>query len=536
MIDVITLIMVILMAVGLLIMNVYILLYFSHPDDKGNILGYVLKGIVIIGLTLSWAQVLLLPLDVSNNRTFGGGLNMKLFWYIIIGASIIYILIIFPICKALYEADEDWTICDKIKHSLCCFLVTLILFIGITVVLYISIGKSNVSVKKIVCDYQKNDNSKNEILNFKDSCSSTSKNLEIKVNFLIYATGVLTFVSWIAFALFGGIGLAAVPLDFFHSFLTRPKSIKSSDMDKRRIDLIRELEDLKLLGSEVADLEKRGANKKFFFTPDRRNYNRKINELRGRYSLCKEEFHIVNASNEIIKKNNCVVVCYYLLLPIAVITSILSILWIIQFICSYFYIKKGRPGYPFLAYLFIFFQDHSISFLSFAFFAIFCLYLLFCTIKGNFKFGIRILCCWSVYPMEKENTYMNSFLFNITLILLSSFAIIQFCSDCFSDYVAFTDIDSLSNVLIKNLVFFKYFYRYHIFQYFFFAIFIISFVYLICRPVNKPRNLYERNKKYEEKEMAKKDKAELEMLKNKKKEKHIENENEGTKDISTNNP
>ena len=532
MIDVITLIMVILMAIGLLIMNVYILLYFSHPDDKGNTLGYVLKAIVILGLTLSWCQVLLLPLDVSNNRTFGGGLNMKIFWYIIIGASIIYIIIIFPISKALYEADDDWSCCDKIKHSLCCFLVALIFYVGITVVLYISIGKAQISVKRIICDYKiMSQKSDIEILNFNGSCNTFSKNLEIKVNILIYATGIMTFISWVAFALFGGIGLAAVPLDFFYSFLTRPKSINSCDMDKRRIELISELEDLKILGSEVSDLEKRGANKKFFFSRDRRNYNRKINEFRARYTLDKEEFHIVNASNEIIKKNNCVVVCYYLLLPIAIITSIISLLWVIQFICSYFYIKNGRPGYPFLAYLFIFFQDHSIAFLSFAFFAIFCLYLLFCTIKGNFKFGVRILCCWSIYPMKKEETYMNAFLFNISLVLLSSFAITQYCSDCFSDYVVFTDIDSLSNVLIKNLIFFKYFYRYHIFQYIYFVIFVISFVYLIRRPVDKPRNLYEKNEKLKEIEMAKKDKAEIEMLKNKKKKK----EDEITNDISFNN-
>ena len=81
---------------------------------------------------------------------------------------------------------------------------------------------------------------------------------------------------------------------------------------------------------------------------------------------------------------------------------------------------------------------------------------------------------------------MNSFLFNISLILLGSMAITQFVSDCLSDYVAFTDVDALFNSIIKNLRFFKYFYRYHIFQYILFVVFILSFIYLICRPADKP--------------------------------------------------
>ena len=60
MVDVMTLIMILLITLGLIITNIYILIYFSHPDDKGSLLGYILKGIVIIGLTLAWCQVLMI--------------------------------------------------------------------------------------------------------------------------------------------------------------------------------------------------------------------------------------------------------------------------------------------------------------------------------------------------------------------------------------------------------------------------------------------------------------------------------------------
>ena len=493
MVDVVTLIMILLMAVALLITNVYILIYFSHPDDKESILGWVLKGIVIIGLTLSWCQVLMVPLDVSNNRTFGGGINMKVFWYIIYILTLIYILVIFPICSSLYDAQEEWTFCEKMRHCLCFFLVVIIFFIAITAILYSSINSTDIPIKVINCRSHKHPHEKgmSEHMTLNEICQTDTdkKSIHLKVNIIIYSMAVITFISWLIFALFGGIGLAAVPIDFYISFKKRPKTITSEDIKERKKLLFGEIEEIQNLGEEVKKMESNGVQKKFFFSSEKRKYNRIKNEFVSRFALAQQEFDIVNKDNYIY--DNCAVVFYYLLIPLAIFTLILTILWIIQFICSYFYIHKdGRPGYPFLSYLLIFFQDHDVSFLSFVIFAILTLYLLFCVIKGNFQFGVRILCCWSVYPMKKGKTYMNSFLFNISLILLGSMAITQFVSDCLSDYVAFTDIDAIFNTLIKNLKFFKYFFRYHIFQYIFFAIFVLSIVYFILRPGDKPITSY----------------------------------------------
>lgn len=59
-------------------------------------------------MSLAWAQVLMLPLDVSNARGEGGGIDMKLFWYIIYMASAIMIFVVIPFMKNYLEADEDW--------------------------------------------------------------------------------------------------------------------------------------------------------------------------------------------------------------------------------------------------------------------------------------------------------------------------------------------------------------------------------------------------------------------------------------------
>ena len=544
MVDVMTIIMILIITVVLLITNIYILIYFSHPEDKESIIGWVLKVIVLLGLTLAWCQVLMVPLDVSNNRTFGGGINMKLFWFIIFIITLVYIFIIFPISSSLYETQDDWTACEKIKHSLCFFIIMIIFFIAITGILYATIGKTSIPIKKIEydhnCDLSKIvfDSDKTiSIPDIKCGIKRDDESLELNVNIIIYAMAVLTFISWIIFALFGGIGLASVPLDFFVSFKSRPRIITNDSIRDRKKILFDEIVELRKMGDQLKELEDKGAAKKFFWSKEKREYNRLKNEFSSRFSLAKKEFDILNKNNYI--GENCAAVFYYLLIPLGILSTILSLLWLIQFICSYFYIHKdGRPGYPFLSLMLIYFQDHDISFLSFFFFSLLTLYLLFCVLKGNFQFGVRIFCCWAVHPMEKGKTYMNSFLFNISLVLLGSMAITQFVSDCLCDYVAFTDIDALFNTLIKNLIFFKYFYRNHVFQYIFFGIFVLSFFYMIyqlCKnqktiPNNRSLVKEEKNKNKKKKKKSKNESDEkinvdekINQKKNKQSDKETEN-------------
>ena len=495
-----TVIVVLLLVIALLITNIYILAYFCHPDDKGSCIGLVMKIIVIIGLTLSWIQVLLLPLDVSNHRTFGGGLNMRIFWYIIYILTIIYILVVSPISSSYYEAEYSWSCKEKICHSLCWFFIYFIFFLLITIILYASIGKADIPIKRISCDYLNTfQNSSLEIdasNNTQKTCENPEEgDIQVKVNFLIFAIAVLLFVSWLLFALFGGIGLAALPIDLFSSFCNRPKHMKSREIDKRKDILLKNIEELRYLGQEIKTLESKGDNRGFKLSSKRRNYDRKYNQFRAGYMLVDREFKIVNAENDARKKGNCVILLYYLLIPLGVLASICTILWIIQFSCSYFSRKNGRPRYPFLARMYIYFNDNDLAFLSFLIFSILSLYLLLCVIKGNFKFGVRILCCWEIYPMKKDGTYMNAFLFNVTLILLASCSITHFCADCLEDYVAFTDVNTIFNVQIRHLKFFKYFYKYHIFQYILFGIFVISLLYLLLRPSDNINKVLQTSKR-----------------------------------------
>jgi len=66
---------------------------------------------------------------------------------------------------------------------------------------------------------------------------------------------------------------------------------------------------------------------------------------------------------------------------------------------------------------------------------------------------------------------MNSFLFNVNLILITSISVTHFCAGAFKEYTCLTDIDLIFEIQIKYLKFFSYFYANHIFEY---AIFVKS--------------------------------------------------------------
>ena len=318
----------------------------------------------------------------------------------------------------------------------------------------------------------------------------------------------MSFISWLLFILFGGIGLAALPLDFFYDFCNRPKHLKGSEIKERKQILLENCEDLRLLCRDVKEMENKGYNKKVFFSSDRREYNRKLNELKAGVLLADKEFNFLDFANQINQKGSCALCFYYLLIPLGIICLIITGLWILQFFFSFIYTENGRPKIQFISYFLLYLEDHNVAFLSFFFFALFCLYLLFCTMKGNIKFGLRIFIFSAVHPMKKDETYMNSFLFNVSLILISSVSVTQFCSNAFSDYVTFTDIDLIFGVQIKYLRFFVFFYKNFIFEYAFIIIFALSLIYLLIRP-NDPMTT---EKMFEEKEKMKKEK-EFELAK-----------------------
>lgn len=70
--DILLIIVVCIVALMLLYVNIYLLALYCHPEDGGFGASLICKIVVVLGLTLSWCQILLLSVDISNTRSSGG--------------------------------------------------------------------------------------------------------------------------------------------------------------------------------------------------------------------------------------------------------------------------------------------------------------------------------------------------------------------------------------------------------------------------------------------------------------------------------
>ena len=149
----------------------------------------------------------------------------------------------------------------------------------------------------------------------------------------------MSFISWFVFVLFGGIGLAALPLDLIYDFCTRPKKLNASEIEKQKTKVKENTIYLRELANEVRALEEKGARtktsnilliiNKLVFNKERRIYNDKIRKLRAGVHVLNKEYLVITVQNEI-GQNAAWVLFYWLGLFGGIIFLILTLCWIAQ--------------------------------------------------------------------------------------------------------------------------------------------------------------------------------------------------------------
>ncbi|KAF5193579.1 Limr family protein [Thalictrum thalictroides] len=130
-----------------------------------------------------------------------------------------------------------------------------------------------------------------------------------------------------------------------------------------------------------------------------------------------------------------------------------------------------------LFYLMVFIKlDDLWGLFGTAAFAFFCFYLLIAVIAGAMMVGLRLIFI-TIHPMKWGATLMNSFLFNVGLILLCSISVIQFCSTAFGYYAQATAAQEIFGHTLQSLRGIKYLYKYNVFQIAFVVFAGLTFVY-----------------------------------------------------------
>lgn len=118
--------------------------------------------------------------------------------------------------------------------------------------------------------------------------------------------------------------------------------------------------------------------------------------------------------------------------------------------------------------------------------------------KGAIKFGMRFLFCMKIHPMRKGRTLLNSFIFNLQLVLFCAPAIIHFQTEIFAKYMIYSVSVEMFVVEVRRMTFFSFFFDFNIFYYAFILITLITFFFLLFKPksdrLNIQKMIDERNK------------------------------------------
>lgn len=172
-------------------------------------------------------------------------------------------------------------------------------------------------------------------------------------------------------------------------------------------------------------------------------------------------------------------------LTFGIIAGLVSIVWIIQLIGTTIR-SNNKPVFTFLDNPLVNLQSTpGIGFLSVAIYAILVLYLQGCSVKGSIVFGIRIPFIISFHPMIKDRTYLNSFLFNVNLMMLTSIGTTQLTVLAFPRYLGESYLGQIINTQVANLPFFGFIYNYRIFMAAMDIIFFISIGVMIFQIVRE---------------------------------------------------
>lgn len=513
--------------IGFVILTVvalYLVVKYQHPDDKND--AYIPKLVVMFGFVLSGATVLLLPLDVANNEGYAGcdgfdtqicgGLNMALFWDIIYWLIPIWVFFLIPLSTFYYEADDGMLMAgtsvgakpqSRIKEAIKYELFVVVIFGLIFALTYLFLNQTAIPVREVTgpdfsagptytiipVDGAAFTPSQLEPMGDQDESvlranyvNVTLGTIELGVNASVFYAGLMAWMGWFLFALFGAIGMAAVPLDLILAFVNRPRHMDAVEFAEAQVMLRDRVNELVNVG-ELIKIEREekaqqnGGKGGGFFSKEAR---KAAAEEKKTLLQFKQATYLLEEDVEDFQNCTENYANYNPFIPIGCLIAgigafILTLCWVLHIIL---YVLPPVPVTPFLNSYFQWF-DKWFPLFGVLSVAIFSFYLLICGVKGCFKFGLRFM-FFQVHPMKYNKTYMSSFLFNIGLVLLCALPVVQFSAMAFKDYARNTTISQVVNVQLKYLRFFGWFWRSKVFEYALLCIMFLTCIYLGCRPTD----------------------------------------------------
>ncbi|GFY83775.1 LMBR1-like membrane protein [Actinidia rufa] len=465
--------------------NVYLLVNFQHPDDANQ--AYFPKFVVVLGLSVAAISILMLPADVANRQAcqhaiYNGACNltlpMKDLWLAIYILDAILVFFVIPFAMFYYEGDQDKSVGKRMKSALMWVVTTAIVCGLVLGILYGVVGKVDFTVRHLSSgttsfpsswDFSSSQQlywkrcTPDYSLTFQCSAYTASASSEttwsMRTTFPEYVVALATIVGSVLFTIFGGVGIACLPLGLIFSFIRRPKAvITRSQYIKEATELGKKARELKKAADALHQEERSGSKGRKW----RKTCEGGRKGIHLELLLLEED---VKALEEMYPQGEkaetawaMTVLGYLAKLVLGILGLIVSVAWVAHIVI---YLLINPPLFPFLNDVFI--QLASIfvtspGLLGTGAFAFFCFYLLLAVIAGAMMLGLRLVFI-TIHPMKWGATLMNSFLFNVGLILLCSISVIQFCATAFAYYAQATAAQEIFSHTLQSLRGIKYLYK-----------------------------------------------------------------------------
>jgi len=302
--------------------------------------------------------------------------------------------------------------------------------------------------------------------------------------------GLMGWAGYFVFVLFGGIGLASLPIDLVRTLVFRPRVKSRETLGKMHKALQAKTNELVKLGSEMKrqreDPAAKAAAKAAAAAMGWRERARLRAEDRTNVNKFKQMVYVLERDCEAWEVSRGSAKHYnplwpYAALCLGTVAALLSGLWVTHLVL---YLLIDPPAANFLNAYFIQFSRWFDLF-GILSVAVFAAYLYACVMAGVFKVGVRCF-CMTLHPMRLGKTLTNAFLFNALWLLLCVLPVVHFCAEAFASYARFTDIGVLVGVQIKYLAMFNVFFASHAFVYCLVLLAGLTFLALLRKPTDAP--------------------------------------------------
>lgn len=491
MVNIVLIVFSVIFALLIIAAAVYFLVYFQHPNDKW--VAWVPKVVVVFGLSLSAYNIFLLPLDVANQSgqiAAAGQIPMATITLVFYLATVGLVTVGVPFTVFYYEGVDDNDESDEKRNKISQvgyalkWLIPTVIMAGIVIgIMFWQLGYAKIPTTRMTGVFGKPASDLDTFVYDycqAGGCTSANGYNYPWVSVVVYIIAMVSFVGWLVFSIFGGIGLVSLPYDMIMEFQHRPKPITAAEYADRKKAIGQQAELLKEVGTQLQEDIKMAARSGSRLGRRFRTLRSKESEFRKDVLIL--EFHY-RRLEEAYKMQGGNILLQYVKFILAIFFAILSGAWLAHI--GIYLIPTVLKMLPLSNFLNTFFETVSpIPFIGTAFYAIFTFYLLLCVLKGNQKAGMRLFFI-TIHPLVIGETMMNSLVFNTGVILISSLSVAQFCTLSFSRYARYTASNALFGVQIQNL----YGIQYAFIGFIFLLLLVagLTITYIIYKPYNKQR-------------------------------------------------